>query len=73
MYKGKCIFFSAERGFGFLSKDMGGPDVFCHFSNLEMDGYKKLDKGDRVEFDIEDGPNGKPQAVRVQILEKVVA
>lgn len=72
MQTGTVVNFSAPKGWGFLSPDKGGPDVFVHHTNIEMDGYRKLDRGDRVSFDIEDGPNGKPQAVRVTVIEKAV-
>jgi CspA family cold shock protein len=72
MQTGKCIFFSAEKGYGFLSRD-NSPDLFVHHSNLVMDGYRKLDKGDVVEFDEDIGPNNKPQAVNVVVRQKAVA
>jgi CspA family cold shock protein len=49
--------FNAEKGFGFIAVD-GGDDVFVHFSALKMDGYKKLDEGEKVSFDIERGQRG---------------
>ena len=55
---GTVKWFSAEKGYGFITPD-NGPDVFVHFSAIEMDGYKKLEAGDPVEFAIVDGPKGK--------------
>lgn len=55
---GTVKWFSAEKGYGFITPD-DGPDVFVHFSAIKMDGYKKLEAGDKVEFAIVDGPKGK--------------
>jgi CspA family cold shock protein len=55
---GTVKWFSAEKGYGFITPD-NGPDVFVHFSAIQMDGYKKLEAGDQVEFAIVDGPKGK--------------
>jgi CspA family cold shock protein len=49
--------FNAEKGFGFIAVE-GREDVFVHFSALKMDGYRKLDEGDEVEFEIEHGQRG---------------
>jgi CspA family cold shock protein len=58
-------FFNAEKGFGFISRDEGD-DVFVHFSNIQGDGYKSLDEGQRVEFDVGPGRKGdEAQNVRV--------
>ena len=58
-------FFNAEKGFGFISRE-GGNDVFVHFSNIQGEGYKSLDEGQRVEFDIAPGRKGdEAQNVRV--------
>jgi CspA family cold shock protein len=70
MQTGKCIFFSAEKGYGFLAPDNGSADIFVHFTSLDMPGYKKLDKGDEVSFDVELGPKDKPQAANVVVLRK---
>jgi CspA family cold shock protein len=58
-------FFNAEKGFGFISRDQGD-DVFVHFSNIQGSGYKTLDEGQRVEFDVAPGRKGEEaQNVRV--------
>ena len=63
-FSGKVAWFNAAKGYGFLERE-NGPDVFVHFSVIQGDGYKKLVEGDPVDFDIETGPNGKPQAANV--------
>ncbi len=64
--KGTVKWFNAKKGFGFIS-DEAGNDVFVHFSALQMDGFKVLDEGDRVEFEVIDGEKG-PQAANVTRL-----
>lgn len=66
-YKGKVKWFSSEKGFGFLSVDDGGQDVFVHFSGILSDGYKTLEADQAVEFEILQGPKG-PQAANVTVL-----
>lgn len=61
--QGKVKWFSAEKGYGFLERDDGG-DVFVHFSAIQGDGFKTLNEGERVEFDIVEGARG-PQAANV--------
>jgi CspA family cold shock protein len=63
--QGTVKWFNAEKGFGFISVDGGGADVFVHFSAIEMDGYKALDEGQRVEFEVTQGQKG-PQAEHVR-------
>ncbi|MDD2220618.1 MAG: cold-shock protein [Clostridia bacterium] len=60
---GKVKWFNAEKGFGFIERD-GGEDVFVHFSAIQGDGFKTLDEGQNVSFDVVDGPRG-PQAANV--------
>ena len=66
MHKGTVKWFNAKKGFGFIS-DEEGNDVFVHFSALQMDGFKVLDEGDEVEFEVIDGEKG-PQAANVTKL-----
>jgi CspA family cold shock protein len=62
---GTVKFFNAEKGFGFISR-AEGDDVFVHFSNIQGEGYKSLDEGQRVEFDVAPGRKGEEaQNVRV--------
>ncbi|MDF2543244.1 MAG: hypothetical protein K0S47_2962 [Herbinix sp.] len=63
MKKGTVKWFNAKKGFGFLSDEMGH-DVFVHFSALQMDGFKVLEEGDKVQFDVIEGEKG-PQAANV--------
>jgi len=56
-------FFNAEKGFGFISREQGD-DVFVHFSNIQGDGYKSLDEGQRVEFDVAPGRKGEESPER---------
>ena len=64
--KGTVKWFNAKKGFGFFS-DEEGNDVFVHFSALQMDGFKVLDEGDEVEFEVVNGEKG-PQAANVTKL-----
>ena len=57
MATGTVKFFNAEKGFGFISRE-GGDDVFVHFTAIEMDGFKTLTEGQRVEFEVVQGPKG---------------
>ena len=63
MNEGIVKWFNADKGFGFISRE-GGDDVFVHFSAIQVDGFKTLEEGQRVRFDIVDGPRG-PQAANV--------
>lgn len=67
MAQGTVKWFSSEKGYGFISRE-GGDDLFVHFSEIQMDGYKTLDEGDAVEFEITTGQNGKLQASNVRKL-----
>ena len=64
--KGTVKWFNAKKGFGFIS-DETGIDVFVHFSALQIDGFKVLDEGDEVEFEVVNGEKG-PQAANVTKL-----
>lgn len=67
MATGKVKWFNAEKGFGFITQDGDGPDVFVHYSAIETGGFKTLDEGVEVEFEVSQGPKG-PQADRVKVL-----
>ena len=59
--KGTVKWFNNAKGFGFIGREDGSPDVFVHYSAIDNDGYKSLQEGDQVEFEIVDGQKG-PQA-----------
>ncbi|MGE5529494.1 MAG: cold shock domain-containing protein [Patescibacteria group bacterium] len=61
--RGRVKWFNPEKGFGFIERE-GGKDVFVHFSAIQMDGFKTLDEGQEVEFEIVEGERG-PQAANV--------
>ena len=63
MARGKVKWFSNQKGYGFITPE-NGPDVFVHFSAIQGDGYKSLEEGVEVEFEIEKGPKG-DQATKV--------
>jgi CspA family cold shock protein len=64
--QGTVKWFNAEKGFGFIAVD-GGSDVFVHYSAIESEGYKSLDEGQRVEFEVTQGQKG-PQADQVRAV-----
>lgn len=64
MAQGTVKWFSPEKGYGFISQE-GGEDLFVHFSEIQMDGYKTLEEGQSVSFDVATGSNGKLQASNV--------
>ena len=66
MEKGTVKWFNASKGFGFISRS-GGEDVFVHFKSIVGDGYKSLNEGDPVEFNVEQGPKGL-QATNVSVV-----
>jgi CspA family cold shock protein len=66
MAAGSVKWFSAQKGFGFISPDTGEKDVFVHYSAIKADGYKELKEGDRVTFEIVQGQKG-PQAANVTL------
>ncbi|AKO92312.1 MULTISPECIES: cold-shock protein [Priestia] len=63
MEQGKVKWFNAEKGFGFIERE-GGDDVFVHFSAIQSEGFKSLDEGQDVTFEVEQGQRG-PQATNV--------
>ncbi|MEO7268627.1 MAG: cold-shock protein [Knoellia sp.] len=67
MAQGTVKWFNAEKGFGFIAQDGGGPDVFVHYSAIDTQGYRSLDENQKVEFEVTQGPKG-PQAEQVRAL-----
>lgn len=66
MPEGRVKWFNDKKGYGFISRD-DGDDVFVHFSEIAMDGFKTLSENQEVTFEIKDGPRG-PQAINVKAL-----
>jgi CspA family cold shock protein len=64
--QGTVKWFNNEKGYGFIAVD-GGQDVFVHYSAIQSDGYRSLDEGQRVEFEVAQGPKG-PQADAVHVV-----
>ncbi len=56
--QGTVKWFNATKGFGFISRDNGAPDVFVHYSAIQSTGYRSLEEGQKVEFTVEQGPKG---------------
>ena len=65
MSQGTVKWFNGEKGFGFIAQDDGGPDVFVHYSEISGSGFKTLEEGQRVEFEVGQGQKG-PQAQSVR-------
>jgi len=59
--------FNAEKGFGFIAPEDGGPDVFAHYSAIQTSGYRSLEENQKVQFDVTQGPKG-PQASNITPL-----
>jgi len=67
MATGTVKWFNGDKGFGFITQDDGGKDVFAHFSAIAADGYRTLEENQRVEFDVTQGAKG-PQAENIRPL-----
>ncbi|MEV0720291.1 cold-shock protein [Asanoa sp. NPDC050611] len=67
MAVGTVKWFNADKGFGFIAQDGGGPDVFAHFSAIDSSGFRSLEENQRVEFDIQQGQKG-PQAANIRVI-----
>ena len=67
MATGTVKWFNSEKGFGFIEVDGGGSDVFVHYSAIDSGGYRDLADGQKVEFDVTQGPKG-PQAEKVRVI-----
>jgi CspA family cold shock protein len=65
MATGKVKWFNADKGFGFITPDDGGKDVFAHFSAISIEGYKTLQENQVVTYEMAEGPKG-PQASNIQ-------
>jgi CspA family cold shock protein len=67
MATGSVKWFNGEKGFGFITQDGGGPDVFVHYSAISGSGYRNLEEGQKVEFETNQGPKGL-QAANVRAI-----
>ncbi|MBM4168761.1 MAG: cold-shock protein [Ignavibacteria bacterium] len=67
MEKGTVKWFNGTKGFGFITPNAGGKDVFVHFRSIRGDGFKTLNEGDQVEFEVEQGLKG-PSAKNVSLI-----
>ena len=63
--QGKVKWFNDAKGFGFIAREEG-PDVFVHYSAIQSEGFRTLDEGDRVEFEVQSGRDGRSQAADVR-------
>ncbi|MBN2323896.1 MAG: cold-shock protein [Spirochaetes bacterium] len=68
MPEGTVKWFNARKGYGFISME-DGDDIFCHYSDIEMEGFKTLEENQRVTFEIKDGPKGL-QAIHIRAAEE---
>ena len=66
MLEGRVKWFNERKGYGFITRNDGGEDVFVHYSGINGNGFKTLQEGDLVEFEIKETPKG-PQAINVNI------
>ncbi|AXI79007.1 cold-shock protein [Peterkaempfera bronchialis] len=67
MATGTVKWFNAEKGFGFIAQEGGGPDVFVHYSAINANGFRSLEENQAVSFDVTQGPKG-PQAENVSVI-----
>ncbi|WAH99019.1 cold-shock protein [Arthrobacter sp. MMS18-M83] len=67
MALGTVKWFNAEKGYGFITVDESGDDIFVHWSAIQMDGYRALEEGQRVDFELGEGQKG-PQAESVRLI-----
>ncbi len=67
MATGTVKWFNDSKGFGFITPDDGGKDLFAHHSSIQMDGYKSLKEAQKVQFDVEQGPKG-PAATNIRAI-----
>lgn len=68
MGRGKVKWFSDEKGYGFIENSEGGEDLFVHYSEISGEGFRTLEEGNEVEFEVVDGRGGKKQASRVEVV-----
>ncbi|MGW1681943.1 cold-shock protein [Saccharopolyspora sp. NPDC002376] len=66
MAQGTVKWFNAEKGFGFIAPDDGGPDVFVHYSAIDSSGFRELSEDQKVTYEVTQGPKG-PQAASVRV------
>ncbi|HEV8340533.1 MAG TPA: cold-shock protein [bacterium] len=67
MARGTVKWFNPEKGYGFITPDEGGKDLFVHHSAIQAEGFRSLNEGEKVEFDVTQGQKG-PQAVNVKVV-----
>ncbi len=67
MPRGKVKWFNDSKGFGFITPDDGGKDLFAHHSSIQMEGYKSLKENQAVEYEVRDGPKG-PAAANIKAI-----
>lgn len=67
MASGTVKWFNSDKGFGFISQDNGGPDVFAHYSEIAASGFRSLEENQQVEFEVQQGQKG-PQATNIRVV-----